>query len=125
MSTTLPQAPQGFIRKWVFSTDHKVIGLQYMFTSLVFLLLGGSLAMLIRWQLGFPGKALGFMGAIAPAGMPNGVMLPDFYHMLFTMHATTMIFFAVIPLLLGGFGNYIVPLMVGAEDMAFPRVNLL
>ena len=124
-SHTLPQAPQGFLRKWVFSTDHKVIGLQYMFTALVFLLLGGSLAMLIRWQLGFPGKALTFMGHVAPTGMPGGVMLPDFYHMLFTMHATIMIFFAVIPLLLGGFGNYIVPLMIGAEDMAFPRLNMM
>src|SRR5580765_3786645 len=90
-SHSLPQAPTSFLRKWVFSTDHKVIGLQYMFTALLFLVLGGSLAMLIRWQLGFPGKPLGFMGVIAPAGMPKGQMLPDFYHMLFTMHATIMI----------------------------------
>ncbi len=126
MSTThtLPQAPQGFLRKWVFSTDHKVIGLQYLLTALVFLLLGASLAMLIRWQLGYPTKALSFMGTLAPTGMPGGHMLPDFYHMLFTMHATIMIFFAVIPLLLGGFGNYVVPLMIGAEDMAFPRLNM-
>jgi cytochrome c oxidase subunit 1 len=121
---TLPQPPQSFLRRWVFSTDHKVIGIQYMLTALVFLLLGGILAMLIRWQLGFPGKALPGMGTLAPAGMPDGHMLPDFYHMLFTMHATIMIFFAVIPLLLGGFGNYVVPLMIGAEDMAFPRLNM-
>src|SRR5690242_10793288 len=96
-----PQAPQGFIRKYVFSTDHKVIGLQYMFTAMLFLLLGGILAMLIRWQLGFPGKAAPLMGTLAPTGMPGGHMLPDYYHMLFTMHATIMIFFAVIPLLVG------------------------
>jgi cytochrome c oxidase subunit 1 len=119
----LPQAPQGFIRKYVFSTDHKVIGLQYLFTGMLFLLLGGLLAMLIRWQLGFPGKALPGMGSIASTGMPGGHMLPDFYHMLFTMHATIMIFFAVIPMLVGGFGNYVVPLMIGAEDMAFPKLN--
>src|SRR5882762_9265185 len=124
-SHTLPQPPQGFVRKWIFSTDHKVIGLQYMFTALVFLLLGASLAMLIRWQLGYPGKALPGMGTLAPAGMPGGHMLPDYYHMLFTMHATIMIFFAVIPLLMGGFGNYVVPLMIGAEDMAFPRLNMM
>ena len=113
-----------FIRRWVFTVDHKVIGLQYLFTGFFFLLVGGTLAMLIRWQLGFPGKQLAIMGTLAPHGMPNGLMLPDFYHMLFTMHATIMIFFAVIPILVGGFGNYLVPLMVGADDMAFPRLNM-
>lgn len=116
---------KSFLRRWVFSVDHKVIGLQYMFTGLLFLLMGGALAMLIRWQLGFPGQALPFMGRLAPNGMPDGHMLPDYYHMLFTMHATVMVFFAVIPILVGGFGNYLVPLMIGAEDMAFPRLNMM
>lgn len=125
MSTTAHHpAPQGFIRKWVFSVDHKVIGLQYLFTGFAFLVVGTLLSLLIRWQLGFPGKALPFMASLAPNGMPGGVMLPDFYHMAFTMHATIMIFFAVIPILVGGFGNYLVPLMIGAEDMAFPRLNM-
>ena len=110
----LPQPPTSFLRRWVFATDHKVIGLQYMLTALLFLLLGSALSMLIRWQLGFPGKALLGMGVLAPAGMPQGHMLPDYYHMLFTMHATIMIFFAVIPLLMGGIGNFVVPLMLGA-----------
>lgn len=117
-------APQSFLRRWVFSVDHKVIGLQYMFTGFAFLVLGTLLSLLIRWQLGYPGKALPLMGHLAPNGMPGGVMLPDYYHMLFTMHATIMIFFAVIPILVGGFGNYLVPLMIGAEDMAFPRLNM-
>lgn len=124
-SHTAHHPPTTFLRKWVFSTDHKVIGLQYMFTGLMFLLLGGTLAMLIRWQLGFPGKALPLMGTLAPNGMPGGHMLPDYYHMLFTMHATIMIFFAVMPILIGGFGNYLVPLMIGADDMAFPRLNMM
>src|SRR5579871_3834254 len=123
-NTTHHAAPQGFLRKWVFSVDHKVIGLQYLFTGFAFLVLGTLLSLLIRWQLGFPGKALSFMAHVAPNGMPAGVMLPDFYHMAFTMHATIMIFFAVIPILVGGFGNYLVPLMIGAEDMAFPRLNM-
>jgi len=118
-------APQGFIWKYVFSTDHKMIGRQYLFTGLSFLLLGGALAMLIRWQLGFPDKALPFMGRLAPVGMPEGRMLPDYYHMAFTMHATIMIFYAVVPILFGGFGNFLIPLMVGARDMAFPRLNML
>src|SRR5258706_10217590 len=117
--------PQGFLRKWIFSVDHKVIGLQYLFTGFAFLVLGTLLSLLIRWQLGFPGKALPVMGHLAPHGMPGGMMLPDFYHMAFTMHATIMIFFAVIPILVGGFGNYLVPLMIGAEDMAFPRLNMM
>src|ERR1017187_8647170 len=111
------------MKKW-FSVDHKVIGLQYLFTGFAFLVLGTLLSLLIRWQLGFPGKALPFMGRLAPNGMPGGLMLPDYYHMAFTMHATIMIFFAVIPILVGGFGNYLVPLMIGADDMAFPRLNM-
>src|SRR5437763_1489444 len=101
-STSAHHAPQGFLRKWVFSVDHKVIGLQYLMTGFFFLFFGGILAMLIRWQLGFPGKAFSLMGTLAPHGMPEGHMLPDYYHMLFTMHATIMIFFAVIPILLSG-----------------------
>src|ERR1035441_8099171 len=112
------------MKKW-FSFDHKVIGLQYMFTGFAFLVLGTLLSLLIRWQLGFPGKGLPFMGHLAPNGMPGGVMLPDYYHMAFTMHATIMIFFAVIPILVGGFGNYLIPLMIGADDMAFPRLNMM
>jgi cytochrome c oxidase subunit 1 len=118
-------APTSFWRKYVFSLDHKVIGIQYMSYSLVMLVVGGLLAMLVRWQLAFPGRPLAFMGKIAPAGMPGGIMLPEFYNSLFTMHATIMIFFAIMPLLIGAFGNYVVPLQIGARDMAFPRLNMM
>jgi cytochrome c oxidase subunit I len=109
--------------RWWRSTDHKVIGLAYGLTGVAFLFLGGLLAMLMRWQLGFPGRPIPFMGVLAPTGMPGGLMLPDYYHMLFTMHATVMIFFAVVPILVNGFGTYLVPLMIGARDSAFPRLN--
>ena len=122
MSTT--HAPTGFLRKYVFAEDHKTIGIQFLFLSLVMLLFGGLLAMLIRWQLGWPGQPLGFMERIAPEGMPGGIMLPDYYNMLFTMHGSVMIFFAIIPLLVGVFGNYLIPLKIGAGDMAFPRLNM-
>jgi len=115
----------GFIRKYIFSTDHKTIGIQFLFTSLIMLFIGGLLAMLIRWQLGWPGHALPFMEKIAPDGMPGGVMLPEYYNMLFTMHGSIMIFFAIIPLLVGVFGNYLIPLKIGAPDMAFPRLNMI
>jgi cytochrome c oxidase subunit 1 len=118
-------APQGFLQQYVFSQDHKVIGIQFLFTCLTMLLLGGLLAMLVRWQLGWPGAPLPFMEHIAPNGFPGGIMVPDYYNMLFTMHASVMIFFAIIPLLVGVFGNYLIPLKIGAGDMAFPRLNMI
>src|SRR3990167_826693 len=108
----------------IFSTDHKVIGLQFLFTALAMMFVGGLLAMLLRWQLGWPGQPLPFMEKIAPEGMPGGVMVPEYYNMLFTMHASIMIFFSIIPLLVGVFGNYLIPLKIGAGDMAFPRLNM-
>jgi len=117
--------PPSWIRRYIFSTDHKTIGIQFLFTSLVMLLFGGLLAMLIRWQLGWPGQPLPVMGLLAPEGMPGGVMVPEYYNMLLTMHGTIMIFFAIIPLLVGVFGNYLIPLKIGAGDMAFPRLNMI
>ena len=120
-------APQGWIRTYVFSTDHKTIGIQYLLTSLVFMVVGGALAMLMRWQLGWPGHPLPTAVAkLLPESMaPSGIMLPEFYNMLFTMHGTIMIFFVVIALLTGAFGNFVVPLQIGAKDMAFPVLNMV
>ena len=123
--TTIHHAPQGFVWKYVFSQDHKTIGLQYLFTSLFFMVVGGLLAMMMRWQLAWPGKPLP-LGAHLPDTMaPGGVMLPEFYNTLFTMHGTIMIFFVVIALLIGAFGNFVVPLQIGARDMAFPFLNMI
>ncbi|MBI2174307.1 MAG: cbb3-type cytochrome c oxidase subunit I [Candidatus Omnitrophica bacterium] len=115
----------GFVQKYIFSTDHKTIGIQFLITSLFMLFFGGLLAMLIRWQLGWPGHSLAFMEKIAPEGMPGGIMVPEYFNMLFTMHGSVMIFFAIIPLLVGVFGNYLIPLKIGAGDMAFPRLNMI
>ena len=106
---------QSFIRRYIFSTDHKIIGIQFLFTSLVFLLVGGVMALLIRWQLAYPGQAV-------PGGGP---VSPKFYNSLVTMHGTVMVFFAVMPLLVGVFSNLLIPLKLGAPDMAFPRLNML
>ena len=115
-----------FIRKYVFSTDHKVIGIQFLFTTLFFFLVGGVLALLLRWQLGFPGKPMPLFGSWFPDNMMvGGIMLPEFYNVLFTIHASVMIFFAIIPILVGAFGNFVVPLQIGASDMAFPKLNML
>jgi cytochrome c oxidase subunit I len=115
----------GFWRHYVFSTDHKVIGIQYAVTGLLFLFFGFSLMMLARWQLAFPGQALPVLGGLLGATrMPGGVMLPEFYNQLGAMHGTIMVFLGVVPLAVGGFGNYVVPLQIGAPDMAFPRLNM-
>jgi cytochrome c oxidase subunit 1 len=113
-----------FIRKYIFSTDHKIIGIQFLLMSLVFLLVGGVLAMLIRWQLGFPHRPLGALNALPDTMAQSGVILPEFYTSLVTMHGTFMVFFAIMPLLVGVFGNYLIPLKIGAPDMAFPSLNM-
>src|SRR5574342_1137008 len=117
-------APMSFWRRYIFSTDHKIIGIQFLFVSLFFLLVGGLLAMQIRWQLGFPGKPMPGGGILPEAMVSGGVILPEYYIQLVTMHGTFMVFFAIMPLLVGVFANYLIPLKIGAPDMAFPRLNM-
>jgi cytochrome c oxidase subunit 1 len=105
----------GFIRKYIFSTDHKWIGIQYTVTSLLFLLFGFSLMMAMRWQLAYPGKPLPFFGK---------VIAGDVYNQFGAMHGTIMVFLGVVPLAVGGFGNFVMPLQIGAPDMAFPKLNM-
>jgi len=111
-------------KKYIWSLDHKIIGIQYLFTSLGFLLLGGALALLLRWQLAFPSTQVMPNGDVGnPISLP--FINPQFYNALFTMHATVMVFLVVMPLLIGAFGNYLIPLKIGAGDMAFPLINEL
>ena len=103
-------------KQYVFSTDHKWIGVQYAVTALFFLLAGFSMMLLMRFQLAWPGRAFhpwiaAFLGA---ANAPGGVMLPEFYNQLGAMHGTIMVFLGVVPLAFGAFGNYVVPLQIGA-----------
>lgn len=113
----------GFVRKYIFSTDHKIIGIQFLFTTLLMLLVGGFLALGVRWQLAFPWETMPVFGALYAA--EGGQVSPEFYTMLVTMHATVMIFLVIIPVLAGAFGNFLIPLMIGADDMAFPTLNML
>ncbi|MFN3477428.1 MAG: cbb3-type cytochrome c oxidase subunit I, partial [Candidatus Methylomirabilales bacterium] len=104
-----------FWRAYVFSTDHKMIAKQYLAIGLFWAIMGGLLAYLLRWQLAFPDTEVPGWGFIGP----------EFYNVLVTMHGTIMVFFVAMPILLGAFGNFLIPLMIGARDMAFPRLNML
>lgn len=116
---------ESFWTRYVFSQDHKVIGIQYGVTSLLFLFFGFCLMLMMRWQLAFPGQALPLIGKIfGENSMPGGVMLPEFYNSLGAMHGTIMVFLGVVPLAVGAFGNYVMPLQIGAPDMAFPKLNM-
>src|SRR5882757_7199014 len=106
-ASTHTAAPPSLLNDLVTTVDHKKIGLMYIAMALVFLVIGGCEALLMRWQLLFPRYDL---------------IGPDAFNQLFTMHGTTMVFFMGMPILIG-FGNYLVPLMIGARDMAFPRLN--
>jgi cytochrome c oxidase subunit 1 len=119
----------GFWQKYVFSTDHKVIGIQYGITSLLFLFFGFGLMMLMRWSIAHPGKEIPLgigqllfkmLGKVAA----GGVMTADLYNSFGAMHGTIMVFLGVVPLAFAAFGNFVVPLQIGAPDMAFPRINM-
>ncbi|MEK9138059.1 MAG: cbb3-type cytochrome c oxidase subunit I, partial [Bacteroidota bacterium] len=118
----------GFWRRYVFSTDHKVIGIQYGITALLFLLFGFTLMMIMRWQLAYPGQEFPIKwlsDLMGQDNMPEGIMLPEFYNQLGAMHGTIMVFLGIVPLAVGAFGNYVVPLQIGAIDMAFPKLNMV
>ena len=144
---------ESFVRKYLFSLDHKTIGKQFLIFGLIMFIVGGGLALLFRWQLAWPGRPLPIIGVsetyletgeVATAAdrkweerydddkdtwletnIPSGIIEPAFYNSLFTMHATIMVFFVVVPLLVGAFGNFLIPLMIGTRDMAFPLLNML
>ena len=102
-----PERRQGYLWEWATTVDHKKIGIMYLLAGGLFFLVGGLEALLVRTQLMVP---------------RSDFMNPDLYNQMFTMHATTMIFLAIMPINVG-IGNFIVPLMVGALDMAYPRLN--
>jgi cytochrome c oxidase subunit 1 len=108
-------APAGFWSTYVFSTDHKMIAKQYLGLGVLWAVVGGLLAGGMRWQLAWPDTALPVVGEIGP----------DVFIMMVTMHGTIMVFFVAMPILLGAFGNFLIPLMIGARDMVFPRLNML
>jgi len=115
MTEQLQHAEPGFVKKYLFSTDHKIIAMQYLFTGMAMALLGGFFAYGFRMQLGFPNQNVPGLGLITPGK----------YNALVTMHGSIMIFWVAMPVLVAAFGNFLIPLMVGCDDMAFPRINRL
>ncbi|MGE4607402.1 MAG: cbb3-type cytochrome c oxidase subunit I, partial [Myxococcota bacterium] len=116
----------GFWRTYVFSTDHKTIGIQYGITALIFLFFGFCLMMMMRWQLAYPGEAIPIVGGLlGDTLVDKGAMLPNFYNSLGAMHGTIMVFMGIVPLAVGALVKYVVPLQIGAPDMAFPRLNMM
>jgi cytochrome c oxidase subunit I len=108
-------APQGFIRKYIFSLDHKVIGIQYFFLALTAVFIGMALSLLMRIHMIWPTASIPLFGEIKP----------ETYLALMTMHGTIMVFFVLTTAPQGGFGNYMLPIQIGAPDMAFPVLNML
>ncbi len=116
---------EGFLRTYVFSVDHKVIGIQYAVTGLLFLLFGFCLMMIMRWQIAYPTDPIPIIGDwLGDTRASGGIILPEFYNQLGAMHGTIMVFLGVVPLAVGGFGNFVLPLQIGAPDMAFPKLNM-
>src|SRR5262249_52811842 len=113
------------MRRYVFSKDHKVIGIQYLGLSMLMALVGGALMILMRMNLAWPGVQWPVLGALLPNVMPNGVMKPEFYLALMTMHGTIMIFFVISLALAGGIANLVVPAQIGAAAMAYPNLTRL
>jgi len=123
--TEIAHEPPSFIRRYIFSQDHKIIGLQYFLTAAFVALVAGALAVLIRMQLAWPEASWPWLQRLLPDGFASGIMKPEFFLSLVTMHGTLMVFFVISFALLGGFGNYLIPLQIGARDMAYPLLNML
>jgi cytochrome c oxidase subunit I len=117
------EEPKSFVWRYLFSIDHKYIAKQFLWAGLVFLLFGGLLAMLIRWQWAFPRQPVPLVGNML---FPHagGIITPPAYNTIFTMHGLIMIFWAITPIMIGCFGNFCIPLLIGARDMAFPKLNM-
>ncbi|TPV95730.1 MAG: cytochrome c oxidase subunit I [Myxococcales bacterium FL481] len=105
----------GFIHKYLWTTDHKMIAMQYLFTGMAMAVIGGYFAYVFRMQLAFPGQNVPLFGIVSPTE----------YNSLVTNHGTIMIFWVAMPVLIAAFGNYLIPLMLGCDDMVFPRLNRL
>jgi len=116
---------QHFITKWIFSQDHKVIAKQYLITGIIWAIVGALFSVFFRLQLGFPEETFPVMEKFLGHWAKGGKLTPEFYYALVTMHGTILIFFVLTAGLSGTFSNFLIPLQIGARDMASPFMNML
>ena len=114
-----------FITKYIFSQDHKTIGKQFLITGIVWALIGGLFSVLFRLQLGYPDQTFPILETVFGHWAEGGVIKPEFYYALITMHGTVLVFFVLTAGLSGTFANILIPLQIGARDMAAPLLNML
>ena len=114
-----------FITKYVFSQDHKMISKQFLITGIIWAIVGAFFSVIFRLQLGFPNTAFPFLEDLLGSWAPGGILSPEFYYALVTMHGTILVFFVLTAGLSGTFANFLIPLQVGARDMASPMLNML
>lgn len=114
-----------FITKYVFSQDHKTIAKQFLITGIIWAIVGALFSVIFRLQLGFPGVAFPFLEDLLGSWAPGGILSPEFYYALVTMHGTILVFFVLTAGLSGTFANFLIPLQIGARDMASPMLNML
>ncbi|MGK2861168.1 MAG: cbb3-type cytochrome c oxidase subunit I, partial [Chitinophagaceae bacterium] len=116
---------QSFISKYIFSTDHKMIAKQFLITGIIWAIVGGLFSVLFRLQLGYPGQSFPILETFFGHWAKGGTIQPEFYYSLVTMHGTILVFFVLTAGLSGTFANLLIPLQVGARDMASPFLNML
>ena len=117
--------PESFLRRYVFSIDHKMVGKQYLALALLAVFIGIILSWLMRLHLGWPMTPVPGLQVVSPGGAPSGVITPEYYLSLMTMHGTLMVFFVLTTAPIAAFGNYFLPIQIGARNMAFPRLSML
>src|SRR5665647_1830837 len=116
---------QSFITKYIFSQDHKMVSKQFLVTGIIWAVIGGLFSVIFRLQLGYPDQTFPFLENILGHWGKGGKIDPEFYYALVTMHGTILVFFVLTAGLSGTFSNFLIPLQVGARDMASPFLNML
>jgi cytochrome c oxidase subunit 1 len=125
MSTEMHEHKQNFVTKYIFSQDHKMIAKQYLITGIIWAIIGGGMSVLFRIQLAYPDKSFPWLQDIFGHWAQGGKIQPEFYYALITMHGTILVFFVLTAGLSGTFANLLIPLQIGARDMASPMLNML
>lgn len=125
VSSSRRTARRHFLRRYIFSTDHKIVGLQYFVLSLFSVFVGMALSWIMRIHVAWSNARIWGLGALFPHNAPGGTVTPEYYLSLMTLHATIMVFFVLTTAPQNAFGNYFLPLQIGAEETAFPALNML